>query len=331
MPFFIATSYRNLTQDAVSFVDAGPDQQLICDPSGVLTAVVSGDLAGRVLLWEQISGSPVSFTSPTNQLSVTFNQFDFDDKTFRFTVDKNLPSERYDDITVFGSPTSIAYQSPDQLLSSSRINETIPVASLSVALESIPHTVVYCKDLSNSELVWTISDVTVPLIGFNIEFKLGGGAWTVEATTSPSSRVYVPLFTNSSYLYRVVAIRKTPNATYSVPSNYVNRTVLQDDVLTVNDYAALSTTNILTNTQITHFNVDTLKLVKKPPVIDDSQLSMNQRLSNSAVKLFTVQTLVLLTKPPVEIESHLTSQQQLSSSRITTFTVEDLTGGSVGG
>jgi hypothetical protein len=329
MPFFIATSYRNLVQPAVDSVFAGDDILAICDNSSTLTATVVGDLAGRTILWEQISGSPVSFSTPTNQLTASFTAFNFDDKVFRFTVDKNLSSEKFDEITVFGTPTEkVAH--PIQQSSASFIKHPTPVASIIVALESTPQTVVYCKDLSNPVLIWTMPDTTVQVLDFDIQFKLNSGPWTTEATTSPSSRMYTPLFADPAYKYRVVANLKTTNAVFGSPSNRQIRDIIQEDLLVVNDHIQVSIRQQAPRTMLT-FSTDTLKLVNRAPDVDDVVLNQGQIPLVSIMSAFTVETLALIIKPPTESATYVTSHQKITTSQIVSFTVEDLTGGSVGG
>lgn len=66
--------YKILVQNVIHYLDAGPDQYAICTNNITLTATVIGDLAGHVLLWEQISGNTlgVTVTSPTNELTLTY-------------------------------------------------------------------------------------------------------------------------------------------------------------------------------------------------------------------------------------------------------------------
>lgn len=330
MPFFIATSYRNLVQDAVDSVFAGDDILAICDNSSTLTATVVGDLAGRTILWEQISGSPVSFSTPTNQLTASFTAFNFDDKEFRFTVDKNLPSEKFDEITVFGTPTEkVAY--PIQQSTASLINNPTPVATMIVALESVPRTVIYCKDLSNPVITWTMPDTAhVRLLSFDIQFKLNSGPWTTESTTSPTSRMYIPLFGDPAYKYRVVANLKTPNSTFISPSNRQTRDIIQEALLVVNDHVQVTTSQQSPRTMVT-FTTDILKLVNKAPNVVDVTLNRGQTPATSTMSAFSTDTLTLITKPPIESDMYITSHQKITTSQITSFTVEDLTGGSVGG
>jgi hypothetical protein len=77
-------------------------QLVSCQDIVTLDAQITGTAQGHhTYKWTQISGSPVLWLEPQNQLSTTFQQPALkDDKVFRFTLDKNTPWEQHADILV---------------------------------------------------------------------------------------------------------------------------------------------------------------------------------------------------------------------------------------
>ena len=105
MPFQVSLSSRRRIYGQISYVSAGADQYHICTPVVYLEAAVVGDLIGHSLLWEQLSGTPVTLFN-ANTLTPYFNYTDGSDKVFRFWIDKGTPEQQFDDMTVYRTPTS---------------------------------------------------------------------------------------------------------------------------------------------------------------------------------------------------------------------------------
>ena len=328
MPFFIATSYRQTSMGIITSMDAGRDQQLVCASNSTLTATVIGNLAGHSVEWEQISGSTVSFTTPTNQLSVDFTQFAFDDKVFRFTIDKNLPWEMYDELSVFGTPTLVSTSAAGQLSKNSFINHPTPVSSITSLREDTPITVVYSNNISRPELLWTLPETPLKITGFEIQTSDGSGVWSVEAVASPNSRRYEPLYSNPTALYRVAAIFKTPNKTFSTTSNIIDRDKIQDELAYVNDHLTITLRQTQKTSKLLSYTRETLRLVNRPQ--DEELIVPGQNTQSSIIRAFTVDALVLISHAPDE-ETYYPAGQQASRSRMIAFSVEDLTGQNVGG
>ena len=104
MPFQVSYSFKATPVGVINFFSAGEDQFPVCDTSVTLTAIVIGDLTGHTIVWEQLTGPAVTFTSPLNQLVVTYTVATFEDRSFRFTIDKGTGSEQFDDVGMFGTP-----------------------------------------------------------------------------------------------------------------------------------------------------------------------------------------------------------------------------------
>jgi len=105
MPFQISYSTRQQTFSPVVLVTAGEDQLHICSPTLQLEGVVIGNLAGHTVEWEQTDGTPVTIHNP-NSIVTGFDQVDDTDKSFRLYIDRGLPIEQFDDVTILKTPTS---------------------------------------------------------------------------------------------------------------------------------------------------------------------------------------------------------------------------------
>lgn len=109
MPFQLSlTSRSRSSRGVISSFSAGDQQFATCAIEVTLTATVIGDLTGHNILWEQLTGdTQIVFVTPTNQLTATYNVIGggSNDRIFRFYIDKGTPLERFDDVTVWGTPT----------------------------------------------------------------------------------------------------------------------------------------------------------------------------------------------------------------------------------
>jgi hypothetical protein len=106
MPFQVVYStYKNVA-GVVFSISAGPDVQVGCATEVTLTASFVGDDTGHRFEWEQIEGTPVTWITPTDQLTVTFTVGTYDNKKFRFWMDKGSFSQLFDDVNVWSSPVS---------------------------------------------------------------------------------------------------------------------------------------------------------------------------------------------------------------------------------
>lgn len=108
MPFQISLSHYKRGPGIIYSFDAGENKNAICGTINItLTARVNGDLFNHTLWWEQVSGNPVNWLSPRDQLTVDVSYPASDDKVFRFYIDKGTSREQYADVTIYGTPTSI--------------------------------------------------------------------------------------------------------------------------------------------------------------------------------------------------------------------------------
>jgi len=112
MPIQVITTYKRIPPSPVTLKSAGDDIFPICDVTIFLTAIVDNipNLnQGHTILWEQLSGTPVTLINPDQQVA-SYLQIPLDetDKEFRVTIDKFFPEEQSSTVTVYATPTSIA-------------------------------------------------------------------------------------------------------------------------------------------------------------------------------------------------------------------------------
>jgi len=69
-----------------------------------MTAEVIGNAAGVPILWEQLSGVPVNYTSALNGLTITFTTTDLGQKRFKVCTNPNTPNEYCSEAIFFHYP-----------------------------------------------------------------------------------------------------------------------------------------------------------------------------------------------------------------------------------
>lgn len=107
MPFQVTYSQKPFSINPVVLVTAGEDQIHICTPTMYLEGIVTGDLTGHTIEWEQLDGSAVVLING-NTLTPHFDEVDGTDKTFRLWIDRYTPFEQFDDVRIIKTPTSFA-------------------------------------------------------------------------------------------------------------------------------------------------------------------------------------------------------------------------------
>jgi len=70
-----------------------PDKFDVLALSGTMEAIITGSPSTNVI-WEQLEGTPVTFTTPLNQLSIGFTTTDYEYKLFKCTTNPNTDVER---------------------------------------------------------------------------------------------------------------------------------------------------------------------------------------------------------------------------------------------
>ena len=334
MPFQVTFAQKAIPSGIIQLVDAGPDGNAICDISFSLEATVIGNLAGHTVLWEQTAGVAVTFTTPVNQLAISYNQSTFEDKTFRFWVDKGTASQRFDDVSVFGSPTSII--SRNKTFSGNHNNNTITTTnafdadSLSIRLlpqlPTAQHSgFVIEKFYTSADLLWLTPHTDLTIIGFAVQSRAPSGTWADVSILPETAREY-PV-TDDNNLYKVDVIYRYPNSYVGRKSSNVilANGELNDSKLIAVD--APARTHSVSSSAIIGFVVETLSIVVKDPIIEQKAISISS--NNFGIEGFSVDNFSLTLKPaPYDsTQGHTFSE----NTRIVDFDVTIVTGGQVGG
>ena len=332
MPFQVTFAQKAIPSGIIQFVSAGPDENAICDLSFSLEATVIGDLNGHTVLWEQITGNPVTFTTPVNQLAISYNQSTFEDKTFRFWVDKGTSSQRFDDVTVFGSPTSIIDDVPYST-NSSKINTTVEFDGDSHSMVLLPplptvyHTgFSISKTYTVASLLWEPPPHTnLTVIGYVVKERDPSGTWTDVATLPATASEYSGIVIGKMYQLDVV---------YRYPNSYIGRTgsnvilangILQDagiiGVDAITSHYSVSKKSAL----IEGYDIETLSIVTKDAIIDNNFTGYSPR---SGISDYDATQLFLIGK--IYTDDDYVSYSPTRGA-ITDFDVTVLIGGQVGG
>ena len=148
MPFQVVYNIFKVPPGVIAYFNAGEDQVAICDTSIILEALVIGNPVGHTFEWEgPISGTPVGVvvtfpgfptsgsppeTTPRAPDTVyggwtpnivsppPFSRMQLyytnegpgaliEDKVWRFWIDRGQPTEQFEDVVIFGTPTSKQY------------------------------------------------------------------------------------------------------------------------------------------------------------------------------------------------------------------------------
>ncbi len=219
MPFQVIYSEFSRAPGVINFFTCPPDIQAVCDLQIVLTATVDGDLFGHTIVWEQISGTAVTFITPLDQLSIEYLNGTgspvtgsiFDDKVFRFTIDKGslnpTSPEQSCDVNVFGAPTEQVFSgtlmgqgAQTQLYLDCNVPSCRDTSlSLNANLDGAE-----CN-LATGTLFWgppACDDIAISR--YQVEEFISGSGWSVVATLNPIQRRFDGVVAGRTY--RVVTI-----------------------------------------------------------------------------------------------------------------------------
>lgn len=208
MSFNVVLTSKQPLSGHVSFVSAGIDSVFTCRNVVSMSATVVGDLRGHTVEWEQISGAPVQFLSPTNELEMTFTFNSRDDKQFRFYMDRGTPMEWYDDVWAWQTPTDTHYhasQIPSNSHTISGINNSNwDSTSVHVITEFVDYNTAFKGYASatdtNKALFWVKPPDSQYVTHYVIQ-RWENGAWTDFAVTNAKVQ-YAPV--ENGYNYRLL-------------------------------------------------------------------------------------------------------------------------------
>lgn len=351
MPFQVSYSHKATPAGVINFFDAGADQVTVCDTTVSMTATVIGDLTGHTIVWEQISGTAVTWITPLDQLSVSYTTATFDDKVFRFYIDKGAAGEQFDDVNIFGAPTFQYYGGlPDQnciINFGSGLRCNRPQVEVIHALPTTPISVVECHTSSIPQLRITYPcDESNILIQFVVQERSIAGAWTDEAiipapADPDSTLLYPPL--NIGSTYRVVAVTLELNSSIaSAASNTVYVDGIQGTTFSDSGAAAADPQHFGQGDgkeeyiHVPTYSVNLITLLTCfPDAPDDVYFSHGQgQVSDIAIPTYDVTVLTLAAcAPDVPDDVYFSHGQgdEATDIAVPTYTVLDLTGGDIGG
>ena len=346
MPFQVSFSTKSTPKGIINSFSAGPDQVVVCDTTVFLEAVVDGDLDGHTIIWEQVSGDPVIFNTPLNQFAINYTTANFQDKTFRFTIDKGTGIEQFDEVIMFSTPTYPYFVStPDEnclINFGASLRGDAPFLEIRVEIPTAfsDDIVNECGTNTKPELFWSEPDNAEFLFQYTVQQRIVAGPWTDEAIIPPSSeRVHVPLVVGASY--RVVAVFLEGNSSFnSVASNLIFQDGLFGDTLKTNGSGIVldqsirffASRNRLDSQKILTYNLNLITLLNCAPDVPDD-VNTGQSILPSHVHIESnFNPLFLATCPPDAPDDFNIGQSELISHiRMIDFTVLDLTGGDIGG
>ncbi len=346
MPFQVSFSHRSTPKGVIDSFTAGPDQIVICDLTVFLEATVVGDLDGHTIIWEQIDGVAVTFNTPLNQLAINYTTANFQDKTFRFTIDKGTGIEQFDDVNMFSTPTFPYYGGvPDQNCNinfGSSLHCNQPVVEETYAFPTTPITVSECSTTTTPLLRWTYPcDQSNTLIQFVVQERSAPGPWTDEAIIPPGdfpTVTHSPL--NIGSTYRVCAVTLELNSQIAVA--YSNTIYVDGTFGQTFDSTGAAVTHPLHFTvpkgkaeyvQIPSYTLNLITLLTcDPDTPDDFYNSSSGSIDNLSMEAYSVVVLTLKSEAPDAPDNFYNQHNGIPSEVVVpTYTVLDLTGGDIGG
>lgn len=356
MAIINVTIFRVNAAGVITSISAGPDQYVICAMTVTLTATVIGDLTGHTVLWEQISGpTDIIFITPTNQLIVQYTTTTFFDRTFRFYIDKLQPGEIFDDVIMFGTPTSFsnAGVAGDEtnilasIVGSSFPTERVPDLKILRHFPELydPDGSASCNQNIEHALSWTMPGSITTLTQFLVQ-RLIGGVFVTIATLPATARMYITGILPNT-VYRVVAIYDDriygtyTNALNQYPSIGVFTTVqpladvkdIQGSDPTVAGVAVGDDGNVRVLTySVVLLTVDICDNLLSPDETSTSGVTGddgNSRVLTYTVILLTLDTCDNLSSPDETNAGGVAGKA--GNNRVVTYAVVPLGGGSIGG
>lgn len=209
--------------------------------SGTLRSTISGSTTGINIHWEQLTGDPVTFTSPIDQLDVTFTSSNLLNKTFRVYTNKGSAFEEYDDCTFYHHPIDIVRVDYGGYSNTRLTNHFYQTAIKVTAIpgmypvnNSLPRYGIVPKtsdklhgfkvlDL-NTEIVLTGVPSGYTQITTKIEVESSPGVWTTFATSDAGESTIIGLTQvprlKYSYVYR--GLRSSVEISDSVIMNAID-------------------------------------------------------------------------------------------------------------
>ena len=339
MPFQVTFSQKAIPPGVIQFLDAGEDGNAVCDTAWSLEAIIVGSLQGHAVLWEQIQGLPVTFTTPVDQVAISYTQTTFENKVFRFWVDKGTSSQRFDDVSVFGSPTTSIRKSYANSANNIIFNTTQSFLGEKLTIRIVPALptsqhdgFVVVKVYTVADLTWEAPITDIPIVGYVVRERSPiSGGWVDIATLPATAREYNGATLGN--LYQVATLYKYSNSTiFDVPSNTVSISGTLDDT----DIFAVDAPSLTFNTPgnrqtVTSFAIETLSISAKLET-DNTENGFSTSRNKIVVSAFDIEVLSIKEKV-VPFDSMIGNTFSTASNKIvmTEFDITISTGGQVGG
>ena len=346
MPFQVSFSAKTTPKGVITSFTAGDDQVVVCDTTVNLEATVIGDLTGHTIIWEQVSGVAVTFITPLDQLAISYTTANFQDKIFRFTIDKGTGIEQFDDVVMNSTPTYPYFiGTPDEnclINFGASLRGDAPFLEIRVEIPTVFNDIPVneCGTNTKPELFWSEPDNAEFLVQYVVQQRTVAGPFTDEAIILASAeRIHVPLVVGATY--RVVAVFLEGNSSInSVPSNTIFQDGLFGDTLATNGSGIVLDQSIqffasrmrLDSMTIPTFNLNLITLLNcSNDGPDDVNMGQSDLKSHIHIDL-NFNPLSLATCPPDDPDEVNMGQSDLISHiRMIDFIVLDLTGGDIGG
>jgi len=336
MPFQVIFTSVKVPKGVIKSFTAEEDLAAVCDTGETLTATIIGDKTAHVFLWEQISGDPVTFTTPLDQLSISFTFITSVDRLFRFWIDKDDPEiAQYDDVWVYGTPTDIV---------SLGLTGSQPIYQPALACR-----IVSCEDFdvapqvptashdgfavctgSDYTLIWNPPPCDLDKISHYIVQSNDGTGWIEAAIIINSEQRAYPAITG--LWYRIVYVFNDAAGAvpiYSAITTCGKNARASGGPPSAWDLMAIGLTG--RDPQFSSFSVvlKTLKILNDPQIQSDMLTGLtgtDPQFSSFSVLLKTLKTL----NDP-QIQSDMLTGLTPGTITIPAYSVIELTGGAIGG
>lgn len=388
MPFQVVYNVFQVPPGEITYYSAGADQQVICGFAVTLQAIIIGDVTGHTFEWEgPISGTPLGIEVTQSDFSTTrlpdtgFGGWqgttlyyvnhaevgdpeyvpgaDFDDKVWRFWIDRGTSVEKYDDIKIYGTPTSLCFTGiPESMFRTPRcaynhpilegdVFNRIPTLRLLRGFSDSPYQDGVDGNGTNNHITlqWSAPVLTSPVVQYHLQARTTtGGAWNTVAVVLPTSPLtYLNPVVGT--VYRVVAITEETNSRpYAIASNTVYVDPAPYSQVTEDVYHISSPTSLgvgLATESVMTYEVSmvTLRTFISPDDFGPDILYTDGETNSIERSRITSYSAVLLTLKTFyapgdfDADSMFTDAEPNSPtrSRITAYTVQNLTGGGIGG
>lgn len=205
MPFqnTLAPAYQILPVPVLS-IDAGPDRFSICALTVSLVAVVElvvDDPTQHQYQWVQMSGDPVIWDTPQNAFTVTYTATGTTDVTIRIYADRDTAIERFDDVVIFGTPSSVVMTGMGTIASLTNACRAVSLSFLTNA-----SAIGFLEPISSYKLSWNPPSCDANRVtAYLVQLKAGAGQWITFAVLDANDPL-TAITPNSVDLFRVLAV-----------------------------------------------------------------------------------------------------------------------------